>query len=96
MRPSFRVYLELRENMTRIMLLYPFLLGLLGKYLIEGDVVEGYVMGVIAVMFAIITGFCLRGGGRLLVPRRQGMAVRHRSRTLGGQGRAACDAPAAD
>lgn len=47
----------LRDKLTLVMLLYPFLFGGLGKYLIDAEIVTGQLMGVIAVMLSIITGF---------------------------------------
>ena len=47
----------LREKLTAVMLLYPFLFGGLGKYLIDSEILQGQAAGVIAVILSIITGF---------------------------------------
>ncbi|MDO9574339.1 MAG: hypothetical protein Q7I94_05020 [Candidatus Contubernalis sp.] len=46
-----------RDRMTAVMILYPLLLGWLGKYLIDNRMVEGQVMGVIAMMVSLMVGF---------------------------------------
>ena len=47
----------LRESMTMVMLLYPLVLGGLGKYVIDAGLVEGPAVGVIAIMIALLAGF---------------------------------------
>lgn len=58
----------LRDRMTVIFLLYPFILGGIGKYLIDNEIVAGQLMGVIAMILSIITGFVFgaMGGFSLL------------------------------
>ena len=46
-----------RDRMTAVMILYPLLLGWLGKYLIDNRMVEGQVLGVIAMMVSLMVGF---------------------------------------
>jgi fluoroquinolone transport system permease protein len=43
--------------MTMVMLLYPLVLGGLGKYVIDAGIVEGPAVGVIAIMIALLAGF---------------------------------------
>lgn len=47
----------LRDKMTAVMILYPLILGFLGKYLIEQNIVEGQALGVTAMLMTIIAGF---------------------------------------
>lgn len=46
-----------RDRMTAVMILYPLMLGWLGKYLIDNQMVEGQVLGVIAMMVSLMVGF---------------------------------------
>ncbi len=47
----------LRDRMTGVMVVYPLVLGGLGKYLIDNQILEGQVMGIVAMMIALLTGF---------------------------------------
>ncbi|UNC91033.1 hypothetical protein [Candidatus Contubernalis alkaliaceticus] len=46
-----------RDRMTAVMILYPLILGGLGKYLIDNQLVEGQALGVIAMMVSLMVGF---------------------------------------
>lgn len=47
----------LRDKMTAVMIIYPLVLGGLGKFLIDNNYVEGQALGITAMFVAIITGF---------------------------------------
>jgi fluoroquinolone transport system permease protein len=47
----------IREKMTMVMLLWPLIIGWLIKYLIDEGVIEGQVLGVLAMMIALLAGF---------------------------------------
>lgn len=47
----------LRDKMTAVMIAYPLILGFIGKYLIEQNIVEGEALGILAMLMAIIAGF---------------------------------------
>ena len=46
-----------RDRMTAVMILYPLLLGGLGKYLIDNQMVEGQALGIIVMMISLLAGF---------------------------------------
>lgn len=54
---KFEIKNLVREKMTMVMLLYPLILGGIGKYAIDTGAVEGQALGVIAMMLALIAGF---------------------------------------
>ncbi|MBS4031572.1 MAG: hypothetical protein KGZ63_09150 [Clostridiales bacterium] len=54
---KFEIKNLIREKMTMVMLVYPLVLGGIGKYAIDTGVVEGQALGVIAMMLALIAGF---------------------------------------
>ena len=47
----------LRERMTMVMLFFPLVLGVIIRILIEREMVEGTVLGILAVMAALLAGF---------------------------------------
>ncbi|MCR3921969.1 MAG: hypothetical protein NUK65_05530 [Firmicutes bacterium] len=47
----------LRDKMTLVMIIYPLLLGGLGKYLINNNLVEGPALSITAMLMAIVSGF---------------------------------------
>ncbi len=47
----------LRDKMTAVMVIYPLLLGGIGKYLIHNNMVEDQALGITAMFMAIIAGF---------------------------------------
>jgi fluoroquinolone transport system permease protein len=47
----------IREKMTAFMLLYPLVLGGIGKYLIDNGIVEDQALGVTAMLIALLAGF---------------------------------------
>jgi len=47
----------LREKMTAVMFMWPLVLGFLGRYLINNNIVEGQIMNVTATIMALIGGF---------------------------------------
>lgn len=47
----------LRDKMTAVMIIYPLILGGIGKFLIDNNIVEGQALGITAMFIAIITGF---------------------------------------
>lgn len=47
----------MRERMTQIMLFYPFVLGGIGKYLIDTGYLEGPAVGIISILFILMAGF---------------------------------------
>ena len=47
----------MRDKMTAVMIIYPLILGGLGKFLIDNNYVEGQALGITAMFIAIITGF---------------------------------------
>jgi fluoroquinolone transport system permease protein len=47
----------LRDKMTAVMIIYPLVLGGIGKYLIDNNIVEGQALGITAMFMAIIAGF---------------------------------------
>ena len=54
---KFEIRNLLRDKMTAIMIIYPLILGGLGKYVIDNNIVEDQAMGVTAMFMAIIAGF---------------------------------------
>lgn len=49
----------LRDKMTVFMIIYPLLLGGLGKYLIAHNYVDGPALGITAMLIAILSGLSL-------------------------------------
>ncbi len=47
----------LRDKMTAVMIIYPLVMGAIGKYLIDNKLVEDQALGITAVLMAIIAGF---------------------------------------
>lgn len=47
----------IREKMTMVMMVWPIVLGLIGKYLIDNGIVEGQAMGVTATILALLAGY---------------------------------------
>ncbi len=47
----------LREKMTAVMLIWPLLIGGIGKYLIDQNIVEEQGLGITAMMIALMIGF---------------------------------------
>ncbi|MDW7650949.1 MAG: hypothetical protein SCK29_07570 [Bacillota bacterium] len=54
---KFEIKNILRESMTMVMLLYPLILGGVGKYVLDAGIVEGQALGVIAMMITLLAGF---------------------------------------
>lgn len=54
---KFEIKNLLRDKMTAVMILYPLVLGGIGKFLIESDVVEGPALGITAMLMALLAGF---------------------------------------
>jgi fluoroquinolone transport system permease protein len=53
----FEIKNLLRDKMTAVMVIYPLVLGGIGKYLIVNNMVEGQALGITAMFMAIIAGF---------------------------------------
>ncbi len=54
---KFEIKNLIREKMTAVMMIWPLLLGGIGKYLIQQEVVEGQAMGVVAMLMALLAGY---------------------------------------
>ncbi|MHB1128003.1 MAG: hypothetical protein ACYC2T_13820 [Bacillota bacterium] len=47
----------LRERMTAVMLVWPLVLGMMGRYLIDKKIVEGQVLGITAMILSLLAGY---------------------------------------